>query len=50
MRGRMDLPINQAVDVAKEAAFHVDQTSECTLATDICVCLLHAVSFAWYGE
>jgi len=50
MCGRMDLSSNEAVDVAKETAWHVDQTCEYTIGTVICACLLHAVSSAWYDE
>jgi len=49
MRGHMDLSSNEAVYVAKETAWHVDQTSECTIGAVICACL-HAVSSAWYDE
>jgi hypothetical protein len=45
----MDLSSNEAVDVAKETAWHVDQTSEGIIGTIICACL-HAVSSAWYDE
>jgi hypothetical protein len=50
MRGHMDLSNNEAVDVAKETAWHVVQTSECAIGTVICACLLHAVSSAWCDE
>jgi len=50
MRGHVNLSSNEAVDVAKETAWHVDQTSQSTIGTVICACLLHAVSSAWYDE